>query len=131
MLPKPARRQGGTGPIIMSQVRQFEQNIVPNRTGRSADPITETKQNALVALAGFLFNQQSSAQATTPARRDLPKRNDSGFNAKIALHLSQAIDAQTHDQIAQAIYELSAATSKGLNHPAANFNLGIPVFSKW
>jgi len=125
MLPKPARRHGGTGPIIMSQVRQFEQNVVPSRTGRSVDPITETKQNALVALAGFLFNQQSAGQATTPARRDFPKQNDNGFNAKIALHLSQAIDAQTHDQVAQAIYELSAATSKGLTHPAANFNLGF------
>jgi tetratricopeptide (TPR) repeat protein len=128
MLSRPARRQGGTGPIIMSQVRQFDQNVVPNRVGRAVDPITETKQNALVALAGFLFNQQSTGQATTPARRDMPKHNDNGYNAKIALHLSQAIDAQTHDQVAQAIYELSAATSKGLNHPAAYFNLGFLFF---
>lgn len=125
LLSKPARRQGGTGPIIMSQVRQFEHTIVSNHQGRSVDPITETKQNALIALAGFLFSQQSATPATTPNRRDIQKHNDSGISAKIALHLSQAIDAQTHDQVAQAIYELSAATSKGLNHPAANFNLGF------
>jgi tetratricopeptide (TPR) repeat protein len=125
LLTKPARRQGGTGPIIMSQVRKFEQNIVPSRVGRSADPITETKQNALVSLAGFLFDHQGSANAPRSSRSDTTKPINAGPNAKIALHLSQAIDAQTHDQIPQAIFELSAATSKGLDHPAANFNLGF------
>ncbi|MBN2257712.1 MAG: tetratricopeptide repeat protein [Anaerolineaceae bacterium] len=128
LLVKPVRRQGGTGPIMMSQVKKFEQNATPSRAGRSADPITETKQNAMVALAGFLFSQQSNAQATTPIRGITSKNNESSHNAKIALHLSQAIDAQTHDQIPQAIYELSAATSKGLDHPAAHFNLGFLHF---
>jgi tetratricopeptide (TPR) repeat protein len=125
LLAKPTRRQGGTGPFIMSQVRKFEQNAVPSKVGRSADPITETKQNALVALAGFLFEQQSTSTTNRSPRGDLPKHDGSGPNAKIALHLSQAIDAQTHDQIPQAIFELSAATSKGLDNPAANFNLGF------
>jgi len=125
LLPKPARRQGGTGPFIMSQVRKFDQNIVPSRVGHSTDPISETKQNALVALAGFLFEQQSTSSNTRASRNDNPKNDGTGPNAKIALHLSQAIDAQTHDQIPQAIFELSAATSKGLDHPAANYNLGF------
>jgi tetratricopeptide (TPR) repeat protein len=125
LLSKPTRRQGGTGPIIMSQVRKFDQNVVPSRIGRSTDPITETKQNALIALAGFLFEQQGAANSARPSRGNDPKQNGSGPNAKIALHLSQAIDAQTHDQIPQAIFELSAATSKGMDHPAANFNLGF------
>jgi tetratricopeptide (TPR) repeat protein len=125
LLPKPTRRQGGTGPFIMSQVRKFDQSIVPSRMGHSTDPISETKQNALVALAGFLFEQQSASGSTRSSRNDNPKNEGAGPNAKIALHLSQAIDAQTHDQIPQAIFELSAATSKGLDHPAANFNLGF------
>jgi tetratricopeptide (TPR) repeat protein len=125
LLPKPTRRQGGTGPFIMSQVRKFDQSIVPSRVGHSTDPISETKQNALVALAGFLFEQQNASGSTRSSRNDNPKNEGAGPNAKIALHLSQAIDAQTHDQIPQAIFELSAATSKGLEHPAANFNLGF------
>jgi tetratricopeptide (TPR) repeat protein len=125
LLSKPVRRQGGTGPIIMSQVRKYEQNVVPSRGGRSTDPITETKQNALVALAGFLFEQQSGATSSHSTRGDQTKHDGAGSNAKIALHLSQAIDAQTHDQIPQAIFELSAATSKGLDHPAAHFILGF------
>ena len=131
LLAKPTRRQGGTGPIIMSQVRKFDQSVVPSRVGRSADPITETKQNALIALAGFLFEQQGAANATRPSRGNAPKQNGSGPNAKIALHLSQAIDAQTHDQIPQAIFELSAATSKGTGPSGRQFQSWFPPLSKW
>ncbi len=130
LLPKPLRPRGGTGPIRMAQVKQLQP---PKRGGDGdLDPIAEARQKALTKLAEILFDYTDESEAAQ-ARRGLQAivRGTGQLSlqkmeqAKVVLHLSQAIDAQTRNQTALAAEELEHALSAGFSHPALYFDLGL------
>ncbi len=129
LLPKPQRPRGVTGPLRMAQVRQLEASKTSSEQRPLVDPIQEARQNALTMLAEMLFEQAPDQQGGRPGMSAivrgtgvLGKQYD---HTKIMLHLSQAIDLQSHNENAQAITEIEHAIESGLDSSAAYFNLGL------
>lgn len=131
LLPKPLRPKGGTGPIAMAQVKQLDK---PKETDSGLDPIAEARQKALTRLAEILFDYSSDERTPDqPSRRDMQAlmRGTGQLNlqqneqAKVVLHLGQAIDLQSKGKEAQAAEELEGALEAGFTHPALYFNLGL------
>lgn len=131
LLPKPRRPRGVTGPLVMAQVRQLEVPK-PNEERTQLDPIQEARQTALTQLAGLLF-EGSQESEEPPSRRGLSSivkgTNILGLSqmdqAKITLHLSQAIDMQSRGKDNDTIVELEKAIDTGLDVPAIFFDLGL------
>ena len=129
-LPKPTRPRGGTAPLRMAQVRQLEApKSVEQLSG--LDPITQARQQALTILAGMLFEGTDEEDTVTRGEiGDLMRGRGKGKNEKrvdrtrVSLHLSQVVDAQTHERNSVAMEELERAVEAGLSHPAAFFDLG-------
>ncbi len=132
LLPKPIRSKGGTGPIRLAQVKQLQQ---PKKAASGLDPVTEAHQKALTQLAESLFDFTDDSPAAQE-RRGLSAlvKGTGGLKAhqaeqtKVILHLSQAIDAQTRGNEAQAAEELESASEAGFKHPALYFSLGVLRF---
>ena len=132
LLPKPVRPRGGTGPIRMAQVKSL-QNTNEGET-QQRTPIQEAHHKALIRIASLLFDQADLASEDRPTRRrDLNAitRGGSGSpvregvrGGKAALHLGQAIDAQTRNDHNQTLVELEKAMETGLDHPAVHFLVG-------
>lgn len=131
LLPKPMRPKGGTGPIAMAQVKQLDK---PKEPASGLDPITEARQKALTRLAEILFDYSSEESAPAqPSRRGMqalmrgtaPLNIQKNEQAKVVLHLGQAIDLQSKGNDAQAAEELEGALEGGFTHPALYFNLGL------
>lgn len=127
MLPKPMRPKGGTAPLAMSKVKQFNPPTTP--VASSPDPIAEARQRALTTLAEILFEYSDENNAAQERRGIAAIVKGTGQlsqaeQTKVVLHLGQAIDAQTKNQDAQAAEELEHAYNAGLHHPALYFNLG-------
>ncbi len=128
MLNKPLRPHGGTGPLRMAAVKEFENKELVRE---SPDPVTETCQKALTILAEVLFDL-SDDSSEAQARRGLASivknigqlSGQPGEQVKILLHLSQAIDAQTRGREAEAADEIERAVEYGFNDIAAYFDLG-------
>jgi len=138
MLPKPARPRGGTGPMLMAQVRQLGEGAQPKQLPGGGvfsdlDPVAEARQRSLIQLAEILFEQADEKPDENIPRRGLGNimRGTGGLSVdhaertRIALHLGQAIDSQTQGQDRQAAEELERAVEAGLGHPAAYFDLGL------
>jgi tetratricopeptide (TPR) repeat protein len=130
-LPRPDRPRGGTGPMRMAEVRQLDS---PESTGKEIDPIAETRQKALVDMAGLLFDQaEDTGSSMEGARKGISvlTRGTGSLLAtqadrtRILLHLGQAIESQTQGQDSQAAEELERAIDLGLNHAAALFDAGL------
>jgi len=131
LLPKPLRPKGGTGPIAMAQVKELDK---PKKQADSGlDPIAEARQKALTRLAEILFDYTTDDGATAQARRGLPAlmRGTGQLNlqgneqAKVVLHLGQAIDSQSKGKDSEAAEELENALEAGFKHPALYFDLGL------
>ncbi len=130
LLPKPQRSKGATGPLRMAQVREMRQKTLPKDSG--LDPISEARQRALTRMAEFLFEFTDENIPQSPKRglRAIMRGTTGQLSLqkddrpKIVIHLSQAIDAQTHGQDAEAADELENALEAGFNHPAVYFDLG-------
>jgi tetratricopeptide (TPR) repeat protein len=135
-LPKPLRPRGGTGPVSMANVKQLS-SPQPDKEGniQQFDPVSEARSTALVNLAALLFEKAEEDTPTTTANSHVTDRlgRKSGGGRPIStadhtrmlLHLSQAIESQTHGDNAQATEELERAVEIGLKDPAATFNLGM------
>jgi tetratricopeptide (TPR) repeat protein len=130
-LPGPSRPRGGTGPLLMSQVRNAEtKNSIEDERPR-LDPIQDAKQKALTMLAELLFETEEvqNPQTRKGMASIVKGKGDSGQEqfdqSKIVLHLSQAIDLQSHGQEAQAGTELEQAMNAGLESSAVYFDLGF------
>ncbi|HAV78008.1 MAG TPA: hypothetical protein DCX53_11720 [Anaerolineae bacterium] len=131
LLPKPLRPKGGTGPIAMAKVKQLDQPKKPADSG--LDPIAEARQKALTRLAEILFDYSTDDGSSAQARRGLQAlmRGTGQLNlhqneqAKVVLHLGQAIDLQSKGNDSQAADELENALEAGFNHPALYFDLGM------
>jgi tetratricopeptide (TPR) repeat protein len=127
MLPKPVRPKGGTGPLRMAQVRELQ---APGQAAESTlDPISEARAQALEALADLLF-ELTDDSPETQSRRGLQSlthgtgKIQHSDQARILLHLSQAIDSQTKGHESQAAEELEHALEAGCDIPALHFDLG-------
>jgi tetratricopeptide (TPR) repeat protein len=132
LLPKPLRPKGGTGPIAMAQVKQLDKPKKESDSG--LDPIAEARQKALTRLAEILFDYTTDDGASQQqARRGMQAlmRGTGQLNlrqneqAKVVLHLGQAIDLQSKGKDPQAAEELENALEAGFTHPALYFNLGF------
>ena len=132
-LPRPARLRGGTGPVLMSQVRQLEAPEKEIDSFPRQDPVDAARQQSLIALADMMFEKTEDIPTDQVPRRGLSAitrgtggmSTDQSGRAKIMLHLAQAINAQTQGQLDMAAEELSRAVAAGLSYPAAYFDLGF------
>ena len=131
LLPKPIRRQGGTGPLRMAQVKQLE---TPKSTDAGLDPIAEARKKALTRLAEVLFDlSEEAGSSSISSKRGMQAivRGTGELNlkqsehSKIMPHIGQAIDAQTNEQDDQAAEELEKALGAGFTDPAVYFDLGL------
>jgi tetratricopeptide (TPR) repeat protein len=133
MLPRPLRPRGGTGPVLMAKVRQLETAGANQEEAPRLDPIAEARQNALVSLAGVLFDQADEVNEGQANRRGLisitrgpgAPATEGSERSKMFTHLSQAIDYQTQEREDVAESEFEKSIAAGLTHPAAYFNLGL------
>ena len=131
LLPKPIRPKGGTGPIAMAQVKELDKP--KKQTASGLDPVAEARQKALTRLAEILFEYTTDDGAAVQARRGMQAlmRGTGQLNlqqneqAKVVLHLGQAIDLQSKGKDSQAAEELEHALEAGFNHPALYFDLGM------
>jgi tetratricopeptide (TPR) repeat protein len=130
-LPRPSRPQGDTGPFIMSQDRPAETPKNIEAVHPRLDPIQDAKQKALTMLAELLFEQEEAQgpQSRIGMSSIIKGKGDQGQEQfdqiKIILHLSQAIDLQSHGDDEQAAKELERAMNAGLENSAAYFDLGF------
>ena len=116
----------------MSQVRQAETSKTVEEIHPRLDPIQDAKQIALTMLAELLFEQEE-AQGHQPVkdflRSSKVRAEEPGINLirpKIILHLSQAIDFQSHgDDIACILLSWNVLWMSGLDNSAAYFDLGF------
>jgi tetratricopeptide (TPR) repeat protein len=128
-LPRPAR-QPGTMPYKASFPAPPE--VVREDVERTRiDPIQDARQKATTMLADLLFEQE---EAQAPQQRKgltsiMLGRGDEdhgqGDQSKLVLHLSQAIDLQSHGQEQEAANDLERAIQAGLDNSAAYFLLGF------
>jgi tetratricopeptide (TPR) repeat protein len=130
-LPRPSRPREGTGPLLMSQVRQAE---IPKREEEHhprIDPIQDAKQKALTMLAELLFEQEEAQGPLTrkgltsiiQGKGDLEQEQFD--QTKIIQHLGKAIDLQSHGQDKDSASELECAMDAGLESSAAYYVLGF------
>jgi len=130
-LPKPSRPRGGTGPLTVTSARQVSSSSSNTEPRARLDPIQDAKQKAVTMLAELLFEQEEaqSPQARRGVTSVSRERGDLEAGqydlAKIILHLSQAIDLQSHGDDGLATDELEQAVNAGLDNSAAYFNLGF------
>ena len=132
LLPKPVRGKGGTGPIRMAQVKQLQE---PQKASSGMEPIVEARQKALTHLAELLFEYSDESPAAQERRGLAAIVKGTGSvslqqaeQAKVILHLGQAIDAQSKGNSTQAAEEMESALEAGLNNPALYFSLGYLRF---
>lgn len=134
LLPTPIRGKGGTGPIRMAQVKQL-QTPHSSRTASDLDPVSEARQKALTQLAELLFEYSDESPSSQERRGLFAIMKGTGNvsmqqaqQAKVILHLGQAIDAQSKGRESQAVEEMEGALEAGFKHPSLYFNLGLLRF---
>ena len=133
LLPRPIRTRGGTGSLRPPEVIRMELTEQINSEDSKLDPIAETRQKALVALADIVFESNEESAQRLGGRRapGLILRGSAGATAEqaqqttVMRHLGFAIDAQTQGNDNLAANELGKAIEAGLSHPAAYFILGL------
>jgi tetratricopeptide (TPR) repeat protein len=129
-LPRPQKMQASAAPLLGLPIPEHmveTAKTIPRQA--SPDPIAETRQKALSELAGILFEEEDQeVQATRRGLAAIVTGQGSGTvtvdRTKIMLHLSQVIDLQGRGQNAKALDELERAVDLGLDHAAAQFDLG-------
>ncbi len=134
LLPKPMRGKGGTGPIRMAQVKLLQQPG-DSKTASGLDPVAESRQKALTQLAELLFEYSDESPATQERRGLAAIVKGTGAlsmqqaeQAKVVLHLSLAIDAQSKGNETLAAEELEGALDAGFKHPCLYFTIGLLRF---
>lgn len=133
-LPKPARPQGGTGPLMEKEKESTPQLEAPKEPIDSElDPIEETNREALARLANLIFEQTADEDEEQSSHTDLQAIMDgsgaafskSADKTKIMLHLGEAVDLQSRGMFEEAAEALKGAMSSGLDTPAAVYTLGM------
>jgi tetratricopeptide (TPR) repeat protein len=130
-LPRPSRPHGETGPLSKSQLRQAELSKSEAEFRPRIDPIQGARQKALTMLAEVLFEQEEfqepkSRKAIGSILKGTGSLEQPHFDqTKIILHLSQAIDLQSHGSDKAAAIDLEKAIQAGLENSAAYYLLGF------
>ena len=130
-LPKPRRPRGVTGPLVMAKVRQLDESLVGEEERPQIDPIQEARHKALTMLADLLFEQspEPNGQPVRLGMQSIVKGTGIlGHNVdhnKVLLHVSQAIELQSHGDDSLAIGELEHAIEAGLDISAVYYDLGL------
>ncbi len=130
-LPKPRRPRSVTGPLVMAKVRGLEPEKAEKNENPRLDPIREARQKALTMLADLLFEQSpepEGSQVRLGLQSIVKGTGILGHNVdhtKVLLHISQAIDLQSHGDDSLAIGELQHAIDAGLDSSAVYFDLGL------
>ena len=132
-LPKPVAVE-----ISLPKIKAYEEpekpkDIVETEPSK-LDPIAETHEKAISALANLVFEQNSngsdpdiqniSSTSTHGIELDPAKLFQSQSDPKLFNHLRQALDLWSQASKGAAADELESAVDLGLDHPAAYFELG-------
>jgi tetratricopeptide (TPR) repeat protein len=133
LLPKPARPQGGTGPIRPPAGNQLEAPEEDPDDDSDQNPIEEAQSKALSVLATLFFEQTSEESEEQSTRRGLrsivdgtgPLFDKNVDKNKLMLHLGQAVEALTMADSDRAAGELKQVIDIGLHHAGAYFSLGF------
>jgi tetratricopeptide (TPR) repeat protein len=129
-LPRPQRVQSVARlPELPAPESAVPQIVEGEALAPGPDPIVETSQKALTELAGILFEEEDEeVQATRRGLAAIVTGQGGASVAvdrtKIMLHLSQVIDLQGRGENSRALDELERAVDLGLDHAAAQFDLG-------
>ncbi len=138
-LPRPTRPAAATAPLTPQaaaprrpEVAQLGGGSAPApEASPGLDPIAEARQKALAALAAALFDQGDDDAQTSRRGMQAIVRGEVGSSApqvdqaKVLLHLSQAIELQSRGETGRALDDLMRAVEAGLEHPSAFFDLGL------
>ena len=134
-IPKAPRRQSST--IEPTETLLSKEPDVAAVLEMEKDPIEETLDTSLIALASILFEGHEDAvdegisrpgfQAILGGSSPFSSQKTVDAN-RIARHLSQVLDLQTQGDLSQAAVELEHALEAGIDHPAAFFDLGYLRF---
>lgn len=131
-LPKPARPQGGTGPIEDSTTVLVDSPTEIKNQGDT--PVAEALQRALSDLAALFFEQSSEEMVEEPAHTGSLRSIVDGTGplyarnvdkTQLMLHLGQAVEYLTSGDQNRAAVELERVIEIGLHHPAAYYQLGV------
>ncbi len=136
MLPKPARPQGGTGPLLEKKKQESTPQLeAPEEPVDSElDPIEEAQREALANLANLFFEQSEALDeadhSDRPDLQDIMNGTGAVFTksadrTKIMLHLGEAVDLQSRGRMEEATGALKGAVSAGLDTAAAFYSLGM------
>ena len=127
------RTKGGTGPLRMAKIKELQEPKAPSAA--PLDPVAEASQKAVTKLAEILFDYTDRTPAGEERRGLAAIVKGTGRlsmqhaeQAKVVLHLGQAIDAQTRGDEVTAADELERALEAGFDHAALHFNLGYLRF---
>jgi tetratricopeptide (TPR) repeat protein len=128
-LPRPQKAQGSARLPELPPPENLLTTPQAEEHPAGPDPITETRQKALTELAGILFEEEDEeVQATRRGLAAIVTGQGAGSVAvdrtKIMLHLSQVIELQGRGENSKALDELERAVDLGLDHAAAQFDLG-------
>lgn len=130
-LPKPRRPRGVTGPLVMAKVHELAPAKSVEDEQPKLDPIQEARQKSLTMLANLLFEQSpepQGSQVRLGLQSIVKGTGILGHNVdhtKVILHISQAIDLQSHGDERLAISELEHAIDAGLDSSAVYYDLGL------
>lgn len=134
-IPKAPRRQSST--IEPTETLLSKEPDVAAVLEMEKDPVEETLDTSLIALASILFEGHEDAvdegisrpgfQAILGGSSPFSSQKTVDAN-RIARHLSQVLDLQTQGDLSQAAVELEHALEAGIDHPAAFFDLGYLRF---
>lgn len=133
-LPPPFLPRGATAPLRMSRIQDIMQtDDEPSEDGQFADPEASAQSEAMTILAGLLFDESTDFDEGKERTLDMsdissgktdPKHKPIGRPAMFRF-LGAAIDLQTRGHKDKAAKEFERAIEKGLDHPAAHYNLGL------
>ncbi len=105
---------------------------VTEKTISPDDPVAEAEKAALSTLARMMFDQAEEAENGRNSRTRQSFSSGTGplgrmhmERTQIMLHLSQAVDLQSHGENHQAAEELERAIEAGLDHSAVYFDIGL------
>ncbi len=130
-LPRPSRPRGEADPLSRSQVSRAELSRSEEDLRPRIDPIQDARQKAVTMLAEVLFEQEEAQEPQTRKGftsivQGAGSLDESRYDqSNVILHLSQAIDLQSHGQDKDAAVELEKAMEAGLNNSAAYYLLGF------
>jgi len=129
-LPKPSAAIEVPNSIPVSKTRQLVEPQFENEAG--LDPVSETKQVALTAIAEILFEgsngDDSSSIDNSMSFNQAKRLRDTEKWSQVIMDLSCAIDLETQGEFENSIAALEHVLSLGLDHPAVYFNLGYLYF---